>query len=72
MKAKPHVLESQANVFDRIGWFLYMNSFYNNFSGMYLDLKSQEMRQFKENLKIGCRQPSTKCSRIETKIWPRH
>ena len=38
-----------------IRWFLYMNSFYNNFSAMNLDLKSQEMRKFKENLKIGFR-----------------
>ena len=32
-----------------------MNSFYSNCSAMNLDLKSQEMRKFKENLKIGFR-----------------
>ena len=38
-----------------IRWFLYMNLFYNNFGAINLYLKSQEMRKFQENLKIGCR-----------------
>ena len=32
-----------------------MNSFYNDFIAINLDLKSQEMRKIEENPKIGCR-----------------
>ena len=39
----------------KISWFLYMNSFYNDFIAINLDLKSQEMRKIEENPKIGCR-----------------